>query len=251
MKMRRIAVPALLATAVCAVPASAGAATLAPGKPCFGDGDPITLGGTGFTPGAPVTVAADGRQFNGALTSTATGTIAGRLLPFSLVAGKTQNSVFTATDTANPANIGQTTVVRARLRVTVTPANASPRSTRRFRATGFTAGTTLYRHITRAGRRQQRQDEAADRGLPLDQREEAPVPQERQERHLPGAVRHQAQVQLQDAAAGALPRPGVPDRAPGQLGLGRDGHPGRDLDPGPLDVDFVARQVLIERLAHT
>ena len=151
MKTRRIAVPALLALAVCAVPASASAATLAPGKTCFGDGDPITLGGTGYTPGAPVTVAADGRQFNGALTSTATGTIAGRLLPFSLVAGRTQNSVFTATDTRNPANVGRTTVTRARLRVTVSPANASPRSNRRFRARGFTAGTTLYRHIVRGG----------------------------------------------------------------------------------------------------
>ena len=36
--------------------------------------------------------------------------------------------------------------------MTVTPANASPRSNRRFRAAGFTAGTTLYRHITRAGK---------------------------------------------------------------------------------------------------
>ena len=149
MKTRRIAVPALLALAACAAPAAANAATLAPGKACFGDGDPITLGGTGFTPGAPVTVAADGRQFNGALTSSATGTVAGRLLPFTVVAGRTQRSVFTATDTANPANVGQTTVTRARLRVTVTPANASPRSVRRFRARGFTAGNTLYRHITR------------------------------------------------------------------------------------------------------
>ena len=149
MNKRRIAVPAVLALVACAAPASASAATLAPGKPCFGDGDPITLGGTGFTPGAPVTLAADGRQFSGNLTSSATGTVAGRLLPSTLVAGRTQNSVFTATDTANPANIGQTTVVRARLRVTVTPANASPRSNRRFRARGFTAGSTLYRHITR------------------------------------------------------------------------------------------------------
>ena len=83
MNTRRIAVPALLALAACALPASAQAATLAPGKPCFGDGDPITIGGTGYTPGAHVNVAADGRQFNGALTSSATGTIAGRLLPFS------------------------------------------------------------------------------------------------------------------------------------------------------------------------
>jgi len=149
MKNRRIAVPATLALMALTVPASAGAATLAPGKPRFGDGDPITLGGTGFTPGAPVTVAADGRQFAGSLTSSATGTIAGRLLPARLVAGTTQNSVFTATDTLNPANVGQTNVLRSRLRVSVTPANASPRSSRRFRARGFTAGTTLYRHITR------------------------------------------------------------------------------------------------------
>jgi len=149
MNTRRIAVPALLALAACALPASAQAATLAPGKPCFGDGDPITIGGTGYTPGAQVSVAADGRQFNGALTSSATGTIAGRLLPFAVASSRTQQSVFTATDTANPANVGQTTVTRAQLRVTVTPANASPRSRRRVRARGFTAGPTLYRHITR------------------------------------------------------------------------------------------------------
>ena len=149
MNTRRIAVPALLAIAACAVPASANAATLAPGKPCFGDGDPITLGGTGYTPGRQVTVAADGRQFSGGLTATATGTIAGRLLPFAPVPGRTQRPVFTATDTANPANVAQTVITRARLRVTVSPANASPRRVRRFRARGFTSGTTLYRHITR------------------------------------------------------------------------------------------------------
>lgn len=152
MSKRRIAVPALVALAACAAPAAADAATLAPGKACFGDGDPIVLGGTGYTPGAPVTLAADGRPFTGTLTSSATGTVAGRLLPSTLVRGITQNSVFTATDTANPANLGQTTVVRSRLRVSVTPANASPRSNRRFRARGFTAGSTLYRHITRGKR---------------------------------------------------------------------------------------------------
>ena len=151
MNKRLLAVPALLALTVFTVPATAGAATLIPGKKCFGDGDPITLGGTGYTPGAPVTLAADGRPFTGNLTSSATGTIAGRLLPATLVRGTTRTSAFTATDTLNPANIGQTGVLRSRLRVSVKPANASPRSTRRFRARGFTAGSTLYRHITRAG----------------------------------------------------------------------------------------------------
>ncbi len=152
MKQRRIAVPALVAITALAAPVSASAATLSPGKPCFGDGDPIVLGGTGYTPGAAVTLAADGRQFTGTLTSSATGTIAGRLLPSRLVVGRTQKSLFTATDTANPANVGQVPVIRARLRVTVSPANASPRSVRRFRARGFTAGSTLYRHITRGKR---------------------------------------------------------------------------------------------------
>lgn len=149
MSKRWIAVPALVALAAFAAPATAGAATLTPGKACFGDFDPITLGGTGYTPGAPVAISADGRLFRGALTSSATGTIAGRLLPSTRVPGTTQTSVFRATDTANPANVAQTNVLRSRLRVSVTPANASPRSARRFRARGFTAGTTLYRHTTR------------------------------------------------------------------------------------------------------
>lgn len=136
MSRRRIAVPA----------------ALAPTKACFGDGDPIVLGGTGYTPSAPVGLAADGRPFSGALTATSAGTIGGRLLSASRLPVRTRKYWFTATDTANPANVGQAVVTRARLRVTISPANANPRRVRRFRARGFTTGRTLYRHITRGKR---------------------------------------------------------------------------------------------------
>ncbi len=152
MTKRRIAVPALLAMAACAVPASANAAVLTTTKPCFGDGDPIGLRGTGFTPNSSAAIQNNAGLAAGTLRSLADGTVSGSLLPRTATPTRTQAVLFTGTDSANPANVGQVAVTRARLRVTVTPANASPRRVRRFRAFGFTSGNTLYRHILRGKR---------------------------------------------------------------------------------------------------
>lgn len=149
MSKRRIAVPALVALAAFAAPAAASAATLAPGKPCFGDGDPITLNGAGYTPNSSVGVSVDGRPFSGTLTTTTAGTFRLRFPLTAALDTKSRKNVFAAAETANPASLAQTTVRRVRLRVSVTPASAGPQSTRHIRAYGFTTGSTLYRHIVR------------------------------------------------------------------------------------------------------
>jgi hypothetical protein len=149
MSKRRIAVPIFLALAAFAAPASAGAATLAPNKACYGGGDAILLNGTGFTPGAQVTIAANGTPLSPPVASTAQGTIlAGLVAPF-LTSATERTDTFTATDGANPANVGTTGVHRSILRLAVSPANASPLRVRRFKARGFTTGKTLYRHTLR------------------------------------------------------------------------------------------------------
>jgi hypothetical protein len=149
MTTRRIAVPIFLALAAFAAPASAGAATLAPNKPCYGGGDAVLLGGTGYTPGAAVTIAANGTPLSPTVTSSPQGSIQAALAAPFLTSATERTDTFTATDGANPANVGTTGVHRSILRVAVSPANASPLRVRRFKARGFTTGTTLYRHTTR------------------------------------------------------------------------------------------------------
>ncbi len=153
----RIAVPALLAFAAFVAPAAADAATLAPNKPCYGGGDGLVLLGAGYTPGAQVTIAANGTPLSppvtaGAPGTAAPGTIAAALATPFLTSSTERVDTFTATDSANGANVGSTGVRRSILRVVVRPANASPYRSRRFKARGFTTGNTLYRHIVRGHR---------------------------------------------------------------------------------------------------
>jgi hypothetical protein len=151
---RPIVVSALVACAAFAAPAGADAATLAPNKPCYGGGDGLVLLGAGYTPGAQVTIAANGAPLSppvtaGAPGSAAPGTIAAALATPFLTSSTERTDTFTATDSANTANVGTTGVRRSILRVVVRPANASPYRSRRFKARGFTAGNTLYRHVVR------------------------------------------------------------------------------------------------------
>lgn len=147
---RRIAVPALVACAAFAAPAAADAATLMPSKPCYGGGDVVLLGGLGYAPNSPITLAANGQVLQGSVTTTPTGSfLAGLAAPF-LTSATERTDTFTAAD--NVGNVATTGVHRSIVRVIVRPANASPYRTRRFSARGFTAGSTLYRHVVR-GRR--------------------------------------------------------------------------------------------------
>ena len=149
MFQRRILVPALLACTALGAPAAADAATLAPNKPCYGGGDVVILGGSGYAPNAPIALAAGGQALQGTVTTNATGIFAAGLAAPFLTTATERVDTFTATD---GVNVGTTGVRRSIVRVAVRPANASPYRTRRFSARGFTSGTTLYRHIVRGKR---------------------------------------------------------------------------------------------------
>lgn len=150
MFQRRILVPALLGCAALGVPAAADAATLAPNKPCYGGGDVVILGGSGYAPNAPIALAAGGQALQGTVTTNATGIFAAALAAPFLTTATERVDTFTAAD--NVGNVGTTGVRRSIVRVGIRPANASPFRTRRFSARGFTSGTTLYRHIVRGKR---------------------------------------------------------------------------------------------------
>jgi len=150
MFQRRILVPALLACTALGVPAAADAATLAADKPCYGGGDLITFGGTGYAPNASIATAAGGQPLQGTVTTNAAGIFAAKLAAPFLTTATERVETFTAAD--NVGNVGTTGVRRSIVRVAVRPANASPYRTRRFSARGFTSGTTLYRHIVRGKR---------------------------------------------------------------------------------------------------
>lgn len=146
---RRIAVPALVACAAFGAPAAADAATLLPNKPCYGGGDDVLLGGGGYAPSAPISLAANGQALQGPVTTNPAGAFLAVLAAPFLISATERTETFTAADNAAPPNTAATGVRRSILRVVVRPANAGPKRARRFAARGFTAGRTLYRHIVR------------------------------------------------------------------------------------------------------
>ncbi len=218
MKTRRIAVPALLALAACAVPASANAATLAPGKPCFGDGDPITLRRHRLHAERAGHRGRRRRPFAGALRSLRHRHHRGPPAARTATPGRGPSCPSSPPPTrANPANVGQATVTRARLRVTVTPGQRQPAQRPPLpRARGFTSGHHPLppHHAREAG--QQRPD-----GRPEGACRETSV-RKRLFRKSAKSGTYRVQFDTQrrysseDRAARALPRPGVPDRAPRQ-----------------------------------
>ena len=149
----RLVVVAVAASAL-AAPVSAQGATLTANvtKPCYGTADSVPLVGAGYTAGSDVRLARDGTAFPRPVPPDAAGgfSILARLA--TIPRGKTQ-TVFSATDIANPALTASTAPVRvSATTVFVRPARAAPTALRRIRANGFTTGKTLYMHVARNGR---------------------------------------------------------------------------------------------------
>jgi hypothetical protein len=140
----------LAATLLVTVPASAQAATLTlgPAKRCYRSGESVLMAGSGFTAGAPASVSLDGQSL-GSLTPDAAGNF-GSPLRFGAFRGVGQHSL-TATDSANPANVGAVSFLGAAVTVRVTPAQGRPGRRLRVRSTGFTTGRRLWAHILRRG----------------------------------------------------------------------------------------------------
>lgn len=147
---------ALVAAAALTVPASASAAALgvANPKPCFGAGDIVGLGGSGFTPGATISFARDNAPVPGNVVANAVG---GFLVPgiVGQIPVKKRQSIYGATDGVNSAAAPPVTL--SRLAVRLRPARGRPSRPRRVIARGFTArGKKLYVHRVRNGRSKNR-----------------------------------------------------------------------------------------------
>jgi hypothetical protein len=137
---------ALVATA----PAAAATLTVAGSKSCYRAGDALILSGSGFTPGAPVSFALEGKDL-GSLTADAAGNVSSPLNIGALEGVSTRTLV--ATDAANPANVATARFLGSALAVRVRPRNGAAGRRLRINATGFTTGRRLYAHVLRRGYR--------------------------------------------------------------------------------------------------
>jgi len=134
-----------------AAPAGAQAATLAvpSAKPCYGAFDRLPLAGTGYTPGQPVGVTADGAAVPPDTVADSSGNFT-RALTFTSLAQSERLATFTGTDRSNPANAASTQARVSRLTVGIRPRRGNPRRVRRILSRGWTArGTRLYAHVRR------------------------------------------------------------------------------------------------------
>jgi hypothetical protein len=132
--------------------APARAATLAVNAPCFLDTDLITVTGSGFTPGAPISYAFDGvTSASGAADGSGniTQQIAAPVLPVG-----TPSHVYnlTGTDQVNLANVGTTQVTVTQLTATLSPTRARPSHKVKFNVRGMPPGVQLYLHYVFHGR---------------------------------------------------------------------------------------------------
>lgn len=152
----RSAVAAGVGLAALALPSSAFGATITADKQCYISTvqgvqpivEPITLTGSGFTPGSRVNIAVDGQFVAQVQADPAGNFTAGRVSPPSISKGE-KGFTITASDLA-----GQTARAVSRVTsfgVSASPRRARPRSRVTFRARGFTgSGVTdsrvLYAH---------------------------------------------------------------------------------------------------------
>jgi hypothetical protein len=146
----KLSIAVAAATLAFAVPSAASAATLAasPAKGCYRTGEQVGLSGTGFTPNSSATIAVDGSPLGTALTD-ATGTIPpGGTLTVAQPSGEKVKNV-TATDTANPANVGSVQLRVSAFTVGVRPRNGKPGARLRIAARGYLSRGVLRAHIVK------------------------------------------------------------------------------------------------------
>jgi hypothetical protein len=145
---------ALVSGAVLALsaPAAASAATVGvlPQRSCYRSGQDLFLAGTGFSPGAGVSIGSNGAVI-GSLTANSQGAFSGVLTP-ALRTGETVKT-YTATDRTNPAVTASVPLRVSALDVKVRPRSGRPGRRLRLRARGFTNSATLYAHVVRGRQR--------------------------------------------------------------------------------------------------
>jgi hypothetical protein len=147
----RLAVRTASVAGVLALAPAAQAATVSvtPQKPCYRSGETIGMFGSGYTPGGPVDITADGQSI-GNTPADGAGNFGGRL---EVASSTVRVKTYTATDRSNPANTASVPLRVSPLSVFVSPRNGAPGRRLRIVARGFTTGRRLYAHVVRGSRR--------------------------------------------------------------------------------------------------
>ena len=143
-KPTRIAVVAAFVLA--AMPASAGAATLAVDKSCYREGAEAVASGTGFNPSAQVNFTLDGAPFTDP-ANPPTADAAGNLnAGFSVGSPPGKQKTYTL-GASDGSNIGEATFTATDLDVIVKPKRGNPGKRKRVTARGFDQGRVLRFHV--------------------------------------------------------------------------------------------------------
>ena len=220
----KLAVAATLAAALLAPSVAQGATlTVDPAQRCYRETQTIQLPGAGFTANAQVDFTRDGVAVpaNPPIVADAVGNIAPLLTLPGLLSGQ-RNLTYTATDSANTANIATLGLLVTATDVDIKPLQGRPN--RRLTITGrgfFGGGKRLWAHIKRGRRRGAQRPAREDQGrLQEDALAQAPVRGRRRARRLPRPVRRLPALPPQPRGQVALQRHDLRDRGGGGGGLG-------------------------------
>ena len=151
---RSIAVVATTAAAALAAPA-AQAATLAvdPVEPCYRETQTVLLPGSGFTPNARVDFSKNGAilPVDPPILADPAGLVQATLTLPGLLKGQERLS-YMATDSANPANTGEVSLLVTATDIVLSPEDGKPGRLLTIRGRGFFGGgKRLWAHVVRTG----------------------------------------------------------------------------------------------------
>ena len=151
----KLAAVAVIATAMVAPSAAQGATlTVDPVQRCYRETETVLLPGSGFTPNTQVDFTRDGTPVpaNPPIVSDAVGNISPQLTLPGLFRGQ-RTLTYTATDTANTANIGTLGLLVTATDVTLTPKQGRPNRLLTISGRGFFGGgRRLWAHVVRGSR---------------------------------------------------------------------------------------------------
>lgn len=150
------AAAAAVVAAALAVPASGSAATLEadPPKRCYREQETVHLPGAGFTGNTRVDFFRDGAAIapEQPIVTDAAGGMLGRLVLPGLLSGQ-RRFVYTAVDSANPANAAEVGLLVTATDVILRPARGALNRPLTVIGRGFFRGRTLWAHVLRRKRR--------------------------------------------------------------------------------------------------
>lgn len=157
--MPRLALATITIALTCIASASA-IPTLTPLKPCYVtvqtssetyEAEPIMVGGSGFTPGAVITLTVAGEVRASDLVAHADGTLPATFTDSPFATERERWFRITATERDNPAQTVSLGALASPLEVRVAPRRAAPTDLVRFRGRGFTEPRGVFAHYLRKG----------------------------------------------------------------------------------------------------